>query len=120
LTSSGSERPRALAAGFGRLTEAPDGFAHADSEGGDGFETLHAGFAELRRILPAGFSEEQFGVSEDAGKRIIQFVTKELAKMLVSSEIRAGKIIDGTGGSARLERRQECSRGSTHAAASGR
>jgi hypothetical protein len=52
---------------FAFLAEAANGFAQADSKGGDGFQALLAAMRESAVILTANFREQELGVAQDSG-----------------------------------------------------
>src|SRR5437016_3098567 len=69
LTSKDSEKTNALNAGIVRLTETANGFAHAHGKGGDSFKAFDASLGKLHSIVPANFSEKQFGREYRSVKR---------------------------------------------------
>src|SRR5277367_3831055 len=72
-------------ADFPFLAEATDGFAQEDGECGDGFEALQAAGGQAAVVAAADFGEQQFGVAENAGERIIQFVAQNFAEVVSRS-----------------------------------
>ena len=58
------------------VREAADGFPEAHGKLGYGFQALDGAGRE-----PVAPREEQFGIAEDAGQRIINFVTQDLAEI---------------------------------------
>lgn len=90
MTSKDSERTNALNTGIVRLTETANGFAHAHGEGGDSFKTFDAGLGKLPSIVPANFGEEQFGVAENTGQWIVEFVAQHFAEIFAIRDFRSG------------------------------
>jgi hypothetical protein len=70
------DRPRrhAAVAIFPILAEAAYRFAKSNGESGDGFEPLLAAVRKLAIVFATDFGEQQLGIAEDAGERIVQFV----------------------------------------------
>jgi hypothetical protein len=40
--------------------------------------------------MPAHFSEKKFGVAENSGERIVQFVAENFAEVFVTGKVREG------------------------------
>jgi hypothetical protein len=64
------------------LAEAADGFAQADCEGSDSFQALLAALREPAVIVAADFREQELGVAQDSGERIVHLVAENLPKRL--------------------------------------
>jgi hypothetical protein len=59
------------------VADAADSFAEADGEVHDGLKALRLGEGEAVAV-----SEQHFGIAEDSGERVIDFVAKHLADIL--------------------------------------
>lgn len=71
---------RGAVARFPLLAEAPDGFAQAHRECGNGFEALLSAIGQLAIVFSADFGEQQFGIAQDSCEGIVQFVAEHFAE----------------------------------------
>src|ERR1700720_181287 len=79
---------------FALLAEAADGFAEAHREGGYRFEALLAAVREAAIIFAAHLGEQELGVAQDSGERIVHLVAEDLAERFpVQNIFRAGKLL---------------------------
>jgi hypothetical protein len=79
---------------FALLAETADGFAKAHGEGGYRFEALLAAVREAAIIFAAHLGEQELGVAQDSGERIVQLVAEDLAERFPAQNIfRAGKLL---------------------------
>ena len=79
---------------FALLAEAADGFAEAHGEGGDRFEALLAAVREAAIIFAAHLGEQELGVAQDPGERIVHLVAKDLPERFsVQDILRDGKML---------------------------
>jgi hypothetical protein len=67
-------------ADFALLAKAADGLAQADGERGDGFQSLLAALREAAIVFAENFGEQEFGIAQDPGERIVHFVAKQLTE----------------------------------------
>src|SRR5258708_35520388 len=67
---------------FALLAEAADGFAQAHGQSGDGFQALLAAVREPAVILAADFREQELGVAQDSGERVVHLMAEHFAKPL--------------------------------------
>src|SRR5207344_764434 len=70
--------------GLARLpfgAEAAHRFAQANGETGDSFEALRSALRQTAVAFLPDFGEQKFRVSENARKRVVQFVAKHLAEI---------------------------------------
>jgi hypothetical protein len=44
-------------------------------------EALHSSFGKRAALMPARFGEKKFGVADNAGERMVQFVAQQLAEI---------------------------------------
>src|ERR1700731_2206137 len=61
--------------------EAANRFAQTNGESGDGFQALRSALRQTAVAFPPNFGEQKLRVSENARKRVVQFVAKHLAEI---------------------------------------
>ena len=89
--SSGKRKSTGLATGFEHLAETPNRFAHSNGERGDDFQAFYARFGKLPATLATGFGEQEFGVAENSGKRVVEFMTQEFTEVFRVGEFGGGR-----------------------------
>src|SRR6266481_51786 len=72
---------------FALLAEAADGFAQAHGKGGDGFQALLAAVRKAAVILAADFRQQEFGVAQDSGERIVHLVAEHFTERFSIQDI---------------------------------
>ncbi len=72
---------------FAFLAEAADGFAQAHGKGGDGFQALLAAVRKAAVILAADFRQQEFGVAQDSGERIVHLVAEHFTERFSIQDI---------------------------------
>src|SRR6266849_477757 len=85
--SSGKRKSTELATGFEHLAETPNRFAHSNGERGDDFQAFYARFGKSA----TGFAEQEFGVAENSGKRVVEFMTQEFTEVFRVGEFGSGR-----------------------------
>ena len=72
-----------MLARFPFLAQAAHGFAQAHGECGNRFQPLFSAVRKCAVILPVNFRQQEFGVTQNPGERIVEFMTQHLSKIFL-------------------------------------
>jgi alpha-beta hydrolase superfamily lysophospholipase len=81
-------RAGVVVAAFPGVAQPADGLAQAHRQLGDGLQALERGGWQMVAVLFPVLGQQQLGIAEDAGKRIIDLVAQDFAEI-------AGRIVSG-------------------------